>query len=279
MCYNYFGGDVMKNKKNSIRLLILLILLTISGCTTSKEDTDRNKQSLQQDTLLSLEASNVEESDLNLRNEISVPSILGTNTIEDNINSETFQLNLKENTLASYINQNSDFAGILFINDTSIDFPVLKGKDNDYYLKRDINKEKDKYGSIFMDYRNFGAGFDRNTIIYGHNMKDNKMFGELRNYMDYSFTLNNQIIEFRDLYSTRKYKIFSTYFSDSDGDLITTSFTDETFSNYINIITENSFHDYNLPLSIEDNILTLVTCSYEIDDGRYFIHAVEIKEQ
>lgn len=189
---------------------------------------------------------------------------------------EQFELEFKNNSFSEYIETNPDFVGFVKIEDTSIDYPVVKGDDNDYYLKRDFGRKKDYYGSIFMDYRNFGQGFDFNTIIYGHNMKDNKMFGVLRNYMDVDFISSNPVITFQDLYQTRQYQIFSTYFADSDGKLITTSFKEGEYEAYLDMIQSNSIYDLDVDVDPESKILTLVTCSYDIDNGRYFIHAVEI---
>lgn len=64
--------------------------------------------------------------------------------------------------------------GWININDTPIDYPIMKGNDNEFYLTRDFNKEYLTSGSIFMDYRNEGFQ-DRNTVIYGHHMRDGSM--------------------------------------------------------------------------------------------------------
>ena len=65
-----------------------------------------------------------------------------------------------------------------------ISYPVAKGTDNAYYLHHMINGETNKSGSIFMDYHNQEDFTDRNTIIYGHNMRDGSMFGTLEKYQD-----------------------------------------------------------------------------------------------
>ena len=65
---------------------------------------------------------------------------------------------------------NPDTVGWLTVNNTKINYPVVKGKDNDYYLKRDYNQNKNSMGWIYMDYRNSINILSQNTIIYGHNI-------------------------------------------------------------------------------------------------------------
>ena len=156
-----------------------------------------------------------------------------------------------------------------------IDYPIVKASDNDYYLKRGFDKKYDFYGSIFMDYRNFGIGLDKNTIIYGHNMKDRKMFGDLPFYNDESFALEHSIIEVNTLYGDKKYKVFSVYFDKADNTLIQTQFEDTEFEPYVAKLMDKSVIQFDLTVNPTDNILTLITCSYEVDDGRYYLHAVE----
>lgn len=81
-------------------------------------------------------------------------------------------------------NINSDVIGWLYIPNTNIDEPILKGKDNDEYLYHDIYKKYNKAGSIFIDEINKGDFTDDNTIIYGHNMKNGSRFHNLRYFIN-----------------------------------------------------------------------------------------------
>ena len=83
--------------------------------------------------------------------------------------------------------KNSDAIAWIKVNGTDIDFPVVKGTDNSYYLTHNFDKEKNKAGWIFADYRNKFDGTDKNIIIYGHNMKDGSMFSNLKKYQDNAF--------------------------------------------------------------------------------------------
>lgn len=68
-----------------------------------------------------------------------------------------------------------------------LEYPVVRGKDNSYYLNHTVQKTYNIAGSIFLDYRNERDFSDSKNIIYGHNMKDGSMFHVLRNYQDIDF--------------------------------------------------------------------------------------------
>jgi sortase B len=82
---------------------------------------------------------------------------------------------------------NSDVAGWLTLEGTLIDYPVVQSKDNDYYLRHTIEKKPSKTGALFLDYRIRGDFSDFNTIIYGHNLKSERMFGTLARYSQESW--------------------------------------------------------------------------------------------
>ena len=89
--------------------------------------------------------------------------------------------------------KNPDTIAWIKVNGTDIDFPVVKGIDNSYYLTHNFNKEKNKAGWIFADYRNKFDGTDKNIIIYGHNMKDGSMFASLKNIIKEECTIMREI--------------------------------------------------------------------------------------
>ena len=83
---------------------------------------------------------------------------------------------------------NPDTVGWITMDRTVIDYPVVQGKDNDYYLRRLYSGEKGYAGSIFMDAGNAPDFSDRNTLIFGHNMKSGSMFGTLQNFASRSYS-------------------------------------------------------------------------------------------
>lgn len=80
--------------------------------------------------------------------------------------------------------KNSDTVGFLKVNGTNIEYTVVKGTNNSYYLKHNFNKESNSAGWIFADYKNKVDGTDKNLVIYGHNMRDDSMFGSLKNILN-----------------------------------------------------------------------------------------------
>ena len=186
---------------------------------------------------------------------------------------------IRANPSIELLNKNKDYVGWIQIENTIIDYPILKGPDNDFYLSRNFEQQPADAGSIFMDYRNFGFGFDQHTIVYGHNMKNDSMFGQLDLYLDSSFALSNPIIYIQDLYGLRKYRVFSSYYATADIDLIQTDLSTIDTEHFYSKLIEKSGIDYDLYPNTSDRILSLVTCNYDVNDGRLFVHAFEIIDQ
>ena len=107
--------------------------------------------------------------------------------------------------------QNEDTIAYLKIENTNIEYPVVKGKDNDYYLNHNFKKEYNSAGWIFADYRNKFDGTDKNIIIYGHNMKDGSMFNNLKDSLNSKWKDKNHTITLKTKDKETKYQIFSTY--------------------------------------------------------------------
>lgn len=86
---------------------------------------------------------------------------------------------------------NEDLVAWIQIPGIGVDYPVVQGEDNEYYLYHTFQKENNKAGSIFLDYRNHDDFTDRRVILYGHNMKDGSMFSNLKQYQDSVFRKNS----------------------------------------------------------------------------------------
>ena len=78
--------------------------------------------------------------------------------------------------------QNSDLVGWIVM-DPNVNYPVVQGEDNAYYLHRGFNRGYNINGCIFMSSNNSPDWKDPNTIVYGHNMRNGSMFGTNSNYM------------------------------------------------------------------------------------------------
>lgn len=175
---------------------------------------------------------------------------------------------------------NKDTVGWLTVNNTKIDYPVVQGKDNDYYLKRDYYQSKNRHGWIFMDYRNNPDELDENTIIYGHNLANQTMFGTLR-YALNSYWYNksaNQIITFNTPNANMKFQIFSIYTIPTTNDYLDVTFPSVgAYQEYIDLVKGRSIYDFNVEVTPDDKLLTLSTCANG-NDKRLVVHAKLIKE-
>lgn len=175
---------------------------------------------------------------------------------------------------------NKDTVGWLTVNNTRIDYPVVQAKDNDYYLKRDYYQNKNRHGWIFMDYRNNPDELNENTIIYGHNLANQTMFGTLRYALNsYWYKKSaNQIITFNTPNENMKFQIFSIYTIPTTNDYLDITFpTTDAYQTYIDLVKGRSIYDFNIEVTTDDKILTLSTCANG-NDKRLVIHAKLIKE-
>ena len=109
--------------------------------------------------------------------------------------------------------KNSDTVGFLNVNGTNIEYTVVKGTNNSYYLKHNFNKESNSAGWIFADYKNKVDGTDKNLVIYGHNMRDDSMFGSLKNILndDWHNEEENKYVTFITENDNSIYEVFSVY--------------------------------------------------------------------
>lgn len=189
-----------------------------------------------------------------------------TNKVEDN----------KPNSVLSKYNKliadNEDYRCWLKMDNTKIDYPVVQSNDNSYYLDRDFNKNHLDAGSIFMDFRN-NFDSDKSVVIYGHNMRNGTMFGELDNFKKESFFKENNKfkIEYKD--KTYTYEVFSVYIGDASENFVEVSFdSDEDYIDYLNRIKSKSLFKSDIEVSNNDKIVTLYTCSYEFDGARTVVN-------
>ena len=172
--------------------------------------------------------------------------------------------------------KNSDAIAWIKVNGTDIDFPVVKGTDNSYYLTHNFDKEKNKAGWIFADYRNKFDGTDKNIIIYGHNIKNGSMFASLKDVIkeEWYNNENNKYIALITENENCKYQVFSVYQIETEEYYLQTNISN--FKEFVEKIKGRSKKDFNVDIKETDSILTLSTCA---DNTKYrvVLHAVKIK--
>ncbi len=171
---------------------------------------------------------------------------------------------------------NSDFVGWLYFPALEISYPMVQGEDNDYYLKRSFEGAKLNAGSIFMDYAAAADWSDRNTFVFGHNMRDSSMFGSFK-YLEKEPSLYEDDPWFY-IYTSDTvyiYRIFSCYQTKASSDRYMTFTSDESYDAYVKWALENSVFESNADLSERKNIVSLSTCYGAVGgSSRILIHGV-----
>ncbi len=186
------------------------------------------------------------------------------------------------------LNINQKLIGWVKIDDTNIDYPVMQTDDNEYYLTHNLNQEYDKNGSIFLDKDCEIEYPSTNLILYGHHMRSGQMFGGLDRYEDESYWKEHPYIQFDTLYDKgiwqvmyvfrsrvyRQEEIVFKYYQFIDAN------SEQEFYSNMKEMEALSLYDTGVTAEYGDRLLTLSTCDYEEDNGRFVVVAkkVETKE-
>ena len=215
------------------------------------------------------------------KNESSQESISNqsiTKSLEETLSSKTERM-LKVEELKK---QNSDIVGWLEIPNTSINYPVLQGTDNEYYMNHNHKKQKSKNGSIFLtkDY-NWDVP-SSNLLIFGHNLNNGTMFQELLKYSKKSFYEKHPKIRFTTVNDDSEYEIISVLktrvFYQSEKNVFRYYYfvnaeTEQEYNSFVKNAKKESLYNIDTTANYGDQLITLSTCSYHVKDGRFAIIA------
>jgi sortase B len=183
---------------------------------------------------------------------------------------------IQEN-LANLRLHNADVAAWIAFDNISISYPIMHGNDNVFYLNHTFSGARNPSGSIFLDALNTSDFSDAHTIVYGHNMRNGSMFGQLRNFRDREFAEENRYFTIYTLNNVFRYEIFSFYEITEFGDVYAIGFGhDEVFAVFVGNMLRRSNHNFQVSVSEEDKIVTLSTCSAV--GMRFVVHGRQIKE-
>ncbi len=184
----------------------------------------------------------------------------------------------------SLFHQNQNLIGWLKIADTNIDYPVYQTGNNEYYLSHNSSLEEDKNGALFMDKDCDIKERSTNLIIYGHNMRSGKMFGDLNKYQNESFYQNHKTIKFDTIYEEGEYEVMYVFRSKvyTQEEVVfkyyqfIDAFSEEEFNSDMKEMKALSLYDTGVEATYGDELLTLSTCDYEEEDGRFVVVARRI---
>jgi len=168
---------------------------------------------------------------------------------------------------------NGDIVGWIYCEGTSINYPVLQGKDNDQYLRHSYDGSYNMAGSIFVEELNRGDFQDSNTIIYGHHMKNGSMFAALSEWEEQAFYEEHPVMWL--LTPDRDYRIdlFSAYTTSAYSRTYTVfQGPGEDLDRYLAGCAEQSGFQARVDLDGRARYVVLSTCAYVFDNARNVLH-------
>ena len=182
---------------------------------------------------------------------------------------------------------NKDVVGWLSIEGTSLDYPVVQTTDNEYYHRLNFEGESNLHGVPYVDYNVDMKAPSTNTIIYGHNIKnDDQMFNSLLQYWKPEHFKEHPVVEFHTVYGKRQYKIFAAFVANvnpSHGEVFKYhTFVDADsvadIQEFLYNVQIRSVLNTGVDVQPSDELLTLSTCTYEFDNARFVIVARRLRD-
>ena len=254
-------------KQKGVKKLIIILLLIIAVCSIIllikiklDEHIDNQKQ---------IETSQV-------LNTIDIPDI--------NITKEQTERMLQVQELKK---ENNDVVGWLEIADTNINYPVLQGADNEYYLTHNYKNEEVAGGSIFLDKDYSFIRPSDNLLIYGHRNTKGLMFEDLEKYADESFYNNHKTIRFTTVADDSEYEVMSVFYSrvyyKNETDVFRYYYfvnadSEAEYNEFVENCKEASIYDTGVTAEYGEQLLTLSTCDYNQENGRFVVVAKKIEK-
>lgn len=172
---------------------------------------------------------------------------------------------------------NGDIVAWLHSEGTVIDYPVVQGNDNDYYLNHLFTGESNRLGTLFLDYRN-RLFEDRISAIYGHNMRDKSMLTSIAGYADQAYYEAHPVMTLYTPEASYDVRLFAgVTVSGASGDLRLSFSGDDDFLDYVRELEERSTFSSLETVSSSDRILAFVTCTYSFQNARYILFGKLVK--
>lgn len=270
-----------KNIKSKIVLLVIFILIGVIGFAAYKflsESIQLNHEKEQFDSLRDL----IVEDDP--QEEATDPD--PDSTSPDGTSAGAAVKAVRNRNYDKLFAMNEDMRGWMWIDDSAIDYPVMKNdlENGEYYLHRDFYGDYSYAGSLFIGR---GCDYDSNIfIVYGHNMNNGSMFGTLMEYSDYSYAMSHRDIHLDTKTEHRVYRVFAAF----DGEIYPDSpkydgyfkyyenigdFGEDYYYSILNTYRGMSYYWTDDAPSYPDQIMLMSTCYY--DNVRFVVAAYRVK--
>ncbi len=173
---------------------------------------------------------------------------------------------------------NPDVIGWIRIPGTNVDYPIVQTGDNDKYLHTSFEGEESVSGAVYLDFESDSDMMGFNNILYGHNMKNGSMFKDIVKYKEQSYFDAHKYFEIYTPERTIRLKAISCYYAKAEPIVRKTRFkTRESYEAFVKEMIKPCAW-YEMPEFPIDSLYTLVTCSYEVNDARTILYAVEVDE-
>ncbi len=269
----------MNNKKRKAAKVFLLAVIAVCLFQIGRLSFQSRQQAAKQEKLKAMAAEEITPEEITPKEMASNLTVKeARDTKEQNRPSLKTPVMLEK--YAGLYAENNDLAGWLSIPGMQIDYPIMQTDDDAYYLHHDFYGKESRYGCLYVrGMADLDAG--DNFIIYGHNMKDGAMFGDLDLYAQESFYAEHSVISFDTLYEERLYDIIAVFYSqvyDAKEDVFQyyqfyEADTQEEFDDFYQNIKELSLYETGVDAQFGDTFLTLSTCAYHVKDGRFAVVA------
>lgn len=173
---------------------------------------------------------------------------------------------------------NPDVTGWIYGPGTSINYPVVQGTDNVFYLNHTADKAPNSNGAVFMDWKNEKTWSDDLTVLYGHHIRGGKMFSSLSGYKKQEYFEEHPELFLYTPEGNYRVLIFAGVVTDGrDGSFPRIFETKEEREQWLDTVIQASAFQVEERPSADSRFLALCTCTYEYDDARYVVYG-ELKE-
>ncbi len=182
--------------------------------------------------------------------------------------------------------ENKEIIGWIEIEDTRINYPVVQTTDNDFYLTHDYKRQYSVYGTPFLDKSFDLENGSSNYLIYGHRAKNGLMFEDLYKYSKKDFYEKHTKINFTTLKEDATYEILAVFYSrvyyKNEKNVFRYYYfvnakNEQEYNDYVQSAKKASIYDTKVDAKYGDQLLTLSTCEYSQEDGRFVVVAKKIE--
>lgn len=260
-----------KEKQSIVRLVLAILFLCIALVCECYLGNYFLKTQKSQNNVASLKELVIEDTDFSTTSEQPEMVVVNGRAVQKKY--------------AELYRENPDFIGWITIPDTRVDYPVMQNMtENEYYIHRNFEQEWDDSGLPFLDYRCSFTKPTANLLIYGHNMKAGTMFSDIIKYDSKEFYDTHPRFSFHTIDGDGEYEVIAAFYSkvyDDETDVFKyyeffDAASKEEFDAYVEQVKALTSYDIEATAHYGDSLITLSTCAYHTEDGRFAVVARKI---